>query len=356
MIPSFRQKAIFLSGINRAAYVKHGKDSGFSLVEIMVAMVLGLLLLGTIVQTYTSSRMTYGMTEGISRVQENYRYVMTHLSRNMNSGGYAGCLENVAGEHISTLSNGTGQYNFSMPVSGVEGATATTPDSLTVTRAIGAIRIPFSGKMDDVQTSPEQDFNVDSSAPGYAALERWQVLTVSNCTRAATFMITNDPTASAGLIQHRVGQASPGPLNIGLSNTTADLQIPFLGDGLDTNGAAASLYTTVGVVYSIGTSAAGNAIGIACDPNDATTHRYCALLANGQELIEGVHNMQVTYGVQSGSNIRFDDAGGLTIAEAQNVESVRVTLSMNTVRPTTTSADVIRRDFTRTFRVRNRTP
>jgi type IV pilus assembly protein PilW len=325
-------------------------DGGFSLVELMVAMALGLLLIGAVVQSYMGSKQVYNMTEGMSRMQENYRYAMLHFAKSLDSGGYAGCLENLADNHTNTLSETSGVYDYAAPVSGTDGGTD--PDTITITRSKGVISVPIVGVLD--KSDALQDLTVEATAPGYSELQQFTVVTVSNCTSAATFMITNEPDAT-GVIQHRLSPSAPGPL--ALHNTQTDLAIAgTLGDGGVSEGGGgdttAMLYANIGVEYKIDTGA--NAAD-ACDLADSTKHRFCSLFANDDELVEGVHDLQVTYGIPGGTGLQYVGAGTLTTATAQTVETVRLVLSMNSVQPVD-GKDVVRKDFTRVFRVRNRAP
>lgn len=54
-------------------------DAGFSLVELMIALVLGLLVLGAVIQLFIGSRVTYTTNEAMARVQENGRFALELL-------------------------------------------------------------------------------------------------------------------------------------------------------------------------------------------------------------------------------------------------------------------------------------
>ncbi len=353
-------KCHFTMGASNGNSVASGKMHGLSLVEMLVAITLGVFLIGTLVQTYLGSKQTYNMTQGMSRMQENYRYAMSHFARNLDSGGHAGCLENdpeippsKPGNHISVLSSSTGANNFAVPVSGIDGGAD--PDTVIITRANGGYDVPVTGTMVDSQVNPTQPFTVNNGVTDYSRLQQYQILTLSDCSYAVTFMITNDPTSSGGVIQHQIGVTSPGPVNPGLSNSAYfPTSVAAFGDGA-TGGSLSTLYATSGVSYDIRTGAAGTAAGVACDLSVDSTHRFCSLFANNQELVEGVHDLQVTYGVPAGANVRYDTVNNLTTTEARNVESVRLALSLNTI-TSISEGDVIRKEYTKTFRVRNRAP
>ena len=54
-----------MSGVNR--------QCGISLVEVLIAMVIGLFLLAGIYQVYVSNKATFAFTNAIAEVQENGR-------------------------------------------------------------------------------------------------------------------------------------------------------------------------------------------------------------------------------------------------------------------------------------------
>ncbi|MEE4297719.1 MAG: PilW family protein [Wenzhouxiangella sp.] len=57
------------------------KSSGLTLIELMVALTLGLLLLGGVLQLFVGSRVTYTTNEALARVQENVRFSSEELKR-----------------------------------------------------------------------------------------------------------------------------------------------------------------------------------------------------------------------------------------------------------------------------------
>lgn len=61
---------------------------GLTLVELMIAMVLGLLLLGGVIQIFLSSKQNYQLQDGLSRLQENGRFAMDVVTLNLRHTGY----------------------------------------------------------------------------------------------------------------------------------------------------------------------------------------------------------------------------------------------------------------------------
>lgn len=61
---------------------------GFSLIELMVAMSIGLILTLIIGQIFINSRAVFASTDNLSRLQENARYAFNLISREIRSAGY----------------------------------------------------------------------------------------------------------------------------------------------------------------------------------------------------------------------------------------------------------------------------
>jgi len=72
--------------------MKGNIETGFSLVELMIAMVLGVLLTVGVVQLYLQSSQTYRLTEGVANIQENSRFVTDRIGRDLRQAGPGGCI------------------------------------------------------------------------------------------------------------------------------------------------------------------------------------------------------------------------------------------------------------------------
>ena len=69
---------------------------GFSLVELMVAMVLGLLVVLIVTQFMLTSQRTYGATHEHGRVQESARYALDEITKNIRMAGFSTSGDNPA--------------------------------------------------------------------------------------------------------------------------------------------------------------------------------------------------------------------------------------------------------------------
>ncbi len=63
-------------------------NAGFSLVELMIALVLSLFLIGGVTVTFLAARATADEAETLSRVQENVRFASDYLIRDLRNAGF----------------------------------------------------------------------------------------------------------------------------------------------------------------------------------------------------------------------------------------------------------------------------
>lgn len=113
---------------------------GVSLIELMVAITIAMLVTLGLIQIFGASRASSQMQEGLSRVQENGRFITQQMQRQFRMVGYSGCAadsERVKNDtsvnHMLNASTGlvASEYRFQRPVEGFTVGTSTTPSELT---------------------------------------------------------------------------------------------------------------------------------------------------------------------------------------------------------------------------------
>lgn len=89
------------------------RAEGFSLIEMMIAMVLGALVLGAAIAVFQSNQRTYSANEGQNRIQESARVAYEMVSRDVRSAGGSACSNEalIMGTDASSL-------KFRAPVTG----------------------------------------------------------------------------------------------------------------------------------------------------------------------------------------------------------------------------------------------
>jgi len=318
--------------------------SGFSLVELMVAMTLGLIVVGAVAYAYLGSRAAFRTTDNMSRMQESARYAIDALSRDVRMAGYFGCgsLSNL---NVTTIANppvplitadtaiigyddGAGWVN---PTAIVRAA----GDVITIQGAFGG-GVPIAGNWAPANAQ------VQTAGNPYGFLQN-EVLVVANCTTADVFRATNvinGPTLS----------------------TFAHSNAGNSGNRVGTYGPDASLLRFEQYDYFIG-----------INPNGRRALYRSSIREGAQELVENVENMQVMFGRDIDGDRSVDvynNAAGVG-ANWNQVVAARINLLISstennlTTSPQTYNFDAfavpaadrrIYQTFTTTIGVRNRLP
>ena len=69
----------------------HRYSAGFSLIELMTAMLLSMLLIAATISVFVSNKRVYAATEGLGRLQENARIAFELMSRDLREAGGNPC-------------------------------------------------------------------------------------------------------------------------------------------------------------------------------------------------------------------------------------------------------------------------
>lgn len=69
------------------------KENGFSLIELMVGLVIGLIVSGIVITTFMQSKRNYTQDETIARLQENGRFALQLLTKEISMAGFAGNMQ-----------------------------------------------------------------------------------------------------------------------------------------------------------------------------------------------------------------------------------------------------------------------
>lgn len=361
------------------------KQAGISLVELMVALALGLALTGGFIQVFLANRATYAFNEGLSRLQENGRFALDTLSFRVRMGGYVGCLSEVP--IFNNLNSGSSvTFNLGQGLAGYEAkqtapgdtfaaaasnpANSSTPTDWTPNlpaelqgRAIpgsDVIVVRNVGASAHALSSPFSDSDRIYATAGTDAYQVGDIAVVSDCQKASIFQVTGAvPNGGALEISHGAS-GTPGN-NISSWNTDQSY-----GDG-------AELMRGETWIYFVGAGDAGGAPALFQARLQANPTTATAALVY-EELAEGVETMQILYGVDTNADNRVDiyqtaDA----VSDWDEVVAVRVGLLLRSPDEYGTEVDTseylvngtrfnpvddrrVRQIFTTTIALRNRLP
>ncbi len=83
--------------MSKGRYTAVSRNSeGLSLIELMVAITLSCFLLLGLIQVFAASRTSYQLSQGVARVQENGRFALDFLMRDLRMVGHTGCVNDQA--------------------------------------------------------------------------------------------------------------------------------------------------------------------------------------------------------------------------------------------------------------------
>ena len=296
-----------------------GKNSmrqrGFSVVELMVGMVIGLILMAGVLQAFSSSRATYLVNEQLARLQENERIAADMIQNDIRQAGYRGCAKEVP--FTNTLNSDTEvQWNFAAPLQGNEASGSTWSPAITgaivsprADSDILAVRVPVRGAQ-SVVLSSDMSASTDklqTTAVAPAPFAAGDVVMLADCSAASVFQVTG---YNAGEISHDVGAAVTGK---GPGNASNDLGYAFR-----TNATIMPMET---VIYYVRDN----------DDGEPSLWRRAGG-ADAEEVVEGVESMQVLYGEDTSGDRQVDSyVTANNVADWENVLSVKVGLLLRSV-------------------------
>lgn len=298
------------------------RQTGFSLVELMVAMTIGFIVVGAVGYLYIGSRGAFRTTDNMSRMQESARYALDLMAREVRMAGYRGCASS-SGSFLNVLNNSTdAAYNFGEALAGYDAAGgAWSPVLPTGTGGLaglgilagtdaimlrGAFGIGASVTQQPGNTSADLKVTIPND------LQIDDIVMVSDCTNATVFQITNKNLPATGtghnVVHNTGGTALPG-------NSSNDLGHNYV------NGEITKMQSKT---YFIASGANGS-------PALWEYNNYRPVVAgsNPAELVGGVENMQIEYGLDTNADRAVDSyvAAG-AVANWNQVVAVRISLLM----------------------------
>ncbi len=334
------------------------RQKGFSLVELMVAMVLGLILTGGVISIYISSKQTYRMQDNQSRLQEDGRFALQYLTKDLRMAGYMGCnnLGTITPNIIANPTPGPAPvFDPGTVIEGYDSGTwpasfPTQPTNLVPNTSVIMVRYASASGVFVAQPLPlpAAVILVNANPYGWTADT---VLFITDCSSADIFRASGVANAGAVAVVAIAHAAD--------ANTTPALSKAY---GTDAQIMAFNAY-----MYYIGSIAGGSSNACPC-----ALYRQAYSTAPAEQLVDNIQNMQITYGVPTTSSpypVQYVPASASP--NWASVVSVRVNLLVTTPDDnlvdtpqsylfngtTTTAADRrLYSSFSDTVTLRNRAP
>jgi type IV pilus assembly protein PilW len=303
------------------------QQKGMTLIEIMIALILGVFIIAGVIHIFLGSKQTYRMQENFARLQENGRFAMDFISRDIRMADSLGCLKRGLAD--ISKKNKTSYPAFAVGVNGIEGS-SNAPDTITLVGIEGG-----KGAQVTSQTAKAGGITVTSGSDLMAG----DIALVADCNQGDIFKINS---VSGNVVSQNVSSGQ---------------------DVTKIYGSDASIYPFKASIYSIGIGSRGQ-LSLFRALNGDTP----------KELVEGVEDMQILYGVDTNADHTpeyYVPANQVKVMsnDMDKVVSIRIKLLVATVDDNlaTETADYtfngitktdrkLRREFASTIAVRNRLP
>lgn len=289
----------------------YGRYLGFSLVEVLIALAIGMVIVLAVSQVFISNRTSYRQSEALGRIQENGRFVLDGLGSDIRMAGAIGCKKD------SSPSTGGDTYpkNVALPsssnflvldrgITGYKAGTATPPAGLTWAEAKTGSSV-IAIKYADANVASVRSDLASSSADivldgNPASLEAGEVMVISDCQFADVFR--------AGSISS--GYVAPGTAvtitHTTSDNTTADFTAAYL--------KGAEVSRLVSRIYYIGNGTGGCRVDNLCRKNLTVLGGTPSMTT--EEFIPQIDAFDLLYGVDTDTSA---DGAANKYVEAANV-------------------------------------
>ncbi|WP_312960348.1 PilW family protein [Stutzerimonas nitrititolerans] len=272
------------------------RQRGLSLVELMVAMALSLLLMLGVIQIFLSSKQTYSTNSALSRVQENGRFAMEFLTQDIRNTGYKGqCMGEPLNHGVANI-----LWRLEDPIQGWNNITAK-PAHLSGTPVNGtdAILIKFAAGPSEMNvstgnTATDNTINLGANISGVA---KHAITLVSDALSCDLFENAADSNATS------VAKSAAPDWTHAYTNETEVLPLQNSTYYIRANNGR---------------------------PNSLVRERLSTSTVAPawitEELVEGVQDMQILYGIASADRQVSDYVTANNITNWSNVVAVRIDL------------------------------
>lgn len=342
-------------------------QTGLSLVELMIGVVLGMLVVAGVLSMYLSTSQSYRTNENLSRIQENGRIAFELMAYDIREAGFTPCGNNL--EVVSALRQPTNPniwwntlglrgYDGTQAIEGVAvGTTRGARAANTSAIQIGAGR--GTGVAVESHNAPAASFSVNTVNHG---LNDNDIVMVCDNELASIFQVTNASPGTNVTIFHNESNCTQGSPNC-----------PIPGNATKCLGNAANCalqaqnwksYARNGIITTYSTSlwyVGCTGRGIACDqPGGRSLFRIPNGARNSpvEEIVTDVDDMQLLF-LRRGQNA-YVPASSITANQWNEVTAVRIALTLTSpdrnVATNAANQGRLTRTLTHTVALRNRVP
>lgn len=328
---------------------------GFTLVELMISMVLGLVIIGGALGVILANRQSYRTNEGLSQVQESARTAFELLARDVRQAGVTGCDSNgrVANVVVAQAGTTVPWWQTWFGLRGFDGAQndtavgfgSATPDNrISGTDSLQLQGIEGTGLSVVSHQPTSAQFQINTTTTAIATDD---IVMVCDFDHAAIFKITNYNSSNTTVV-HNASSGNSWPQNCSKG----------LGYPTDCGSQAGNAYAYGPNSQIARLTAVDWYIGNNQRPAEGGRSLFRRrMTAAPEEIVAGVTDMQVSFREQGGAEfVRADEVAAWTNVNAIMVELTLQSADQRISTDTHVNSGRLERTFTNVITLRNRVP
>ncbi len=318
------------------------------MVELLIAMAVGLTLVAGVAQLFLNSKKTYRMQEAVSHMQANGRFAISYLSRELRVAGFQGCPNLSAIQPNVLVSNAPPVFDLNSALKGYDYEGSDLDGFTEPVDLVADTDIITTQRASSCRTALGHDMASFAAAIKIVGVNACQLLDddvvmITDCSSVDIFQATNiQVSGGTTTVTHAASGNTSPQLSKAYSQQT-DL-VKFMVKDFYIKESNTGIYALF----------------------ERDIH------GNEDILIEGVDDMQISYGVEQtlSNSMVFMDAEDVSTANLwPSVKSIKIDLLLSTIEDnivnspqtyqfmgtSTTATDRrIRRTFSTTVSLRNR--
>lgn len=332
---------------------------GVTLIELMVALVLGLIVSGAALTLFVTNKQTYTASESLGRIQEGQRTAFELMSRDVREAAGNACEKGLKVGNIINNPTSTWYTDFSGGIRGYDGGAAfgDAPfGTAAEQRVAGTDAVELKSSVSsgisilNQPGGPSADIKVNTVASGFQAGD---IVMACNFDHAAIFQIDDVNGGGVNIVHNTGNTVSPGNCSKGLGYPTiCSAPGTYYDFGSNPPGVLAKLRATrwyVGYNARIYDGLASKSLYQSTVQNSGSI-----LTVVNNEVTEGVRDVQLKY-LLTGATA-YVDASAVSPADwaSDRVVAVDILLTMEGRERVGTDKAVLQRGFEHIVTLRNR--
>jgi len=308
-------------------------QAGFSIIELMISISLGLLVLLAVLEIFSNSMQGVHLQSNFSRVQEKGRLAIELMARDIRGADNWGCSSDIS-KITNNLDTTNSKYDASiLPTAGkaIDGSNDVLSQTISGINVLdntdtltlrGATSIPGL-KVNTSMSVPNDPIKITSSSE----IPIGELILISDCREADLFSNTAQINSGNGEMTHNLNA-----ITTGINNISNSLSHSY--------GQDAQILRPYTKIYFVGINSTG------------TNSLYRADNGIANELVRGINDLQIIYGEDTSDN---ESANIFTTVPSDMDQVLSIRVSLTAESDSNSQGTSLERTYNTTANIRNRT-